>query len=113
MKLKGVWVPGTTYDVGDVVQYANDQTAYILQYPAPAGADPYDTRYWGRTNQIVNDVVGLIMDGLAMLPPVPTNISDDAIVLRDESENEYLVTVDSSGETPELTVTAIEEQGGE
>jgi len=38
---------------------------------------------------------------------VPTNISDDAITLKDESDNEYLITVDASGDTPELVVTAI------
>jgi hypothetical protein len=47
---------------------------------------------------------------------IPTNISDDAITLKDDSDNEYLITVDASGDTPELVVTeivpeAVEEAG--
>jgi len=41
---------------------------------------------------------------------VPLNISDDAIVLKDGEDNEYVITVDASGETPELVVTLIEQE---
>jgi hypothetical protein len=38
---------------------------------------------------------------------IPRNINDEAITLKDSSDNEYLITVDGSGDTPELVVTAI------
>lgn len=38
---------------------------------------------------------------------IPGNINDEAITLKDSSDNEYLITVDASGDTPELVVTAI------
>ena len=48
------------------------------------------------------------IDGLS----IPTNINDESIVLTSGS-NEYLITVDTTGETPELAVELIEPDGGE
>lgn len=64
MKLKGDYSSETTYDVGDVVRF--DSVAYHLQHPCPAGIPPVDTRYWGRTSQIISEIVSLCMDAIAM-----------------------------------------------
>ena len=42
---------------------------------------------------------------------IPTNISQDAITLKGTGDNEYLITVDDSGDTPDLVVTLITEEG--
>jgi hypothetical protein len=111
MKLKGEWDSGTTYAVGDVVRYT-DGVSYHLQNPCKAGTPPVETRYWSRTSQGVNDMVGLILDAEAddVKPAdVPKNISDDAIVLNSSTEGskkQFLITVDDDGE---LTATEIEE----
>lgn len=110
MKLKGVWAADASYDIGDVVMNPADNVVYILQYAAPAGADPKDTRYWGKLEQRLGETVGLILDGLDLVKDsIPSNISDDAIILKGSEDAEYLITVDDSGETPELDVTLVEE----
>ena len=43
-----------------------------------------------------------------MMVGIPKNLSDDALSLKTET-SEYLITVDDSGDTPELTVTEIED----
>ena len=113
MKLKGVWSADASYDIGDVVKNEEDGVVYILQYAAPTGANPKDTRYWGKVDQRTGDAVCLILDGMALvtdsLPPIPTNISDDAIILKGSEDAEYLITVDDSGETPELDVSPLDD----
>ena len=54
-------------------------------------------------------------DAIEALPDIPTNISEDAITLKGSGDNEYLITVDDSGDTPELVATLIEaaSDGGE
>lgn len=111
MKLKGDWSGGTTYNVGEMVRYT-DGVFYWLQKPCDAGVHPVDTRYWGKVNQTTAEAAGLIMDGLeSVLVKIPTNINDEAITLKGTGDTEYLVTVDDSGDTPELEVTLIEEEG--
>ena len=63
MKLKGSYKPGINYSVGDVVMYT-DGVVYHLQYSAPAGTPPVDTRYWGRANQPIQDIVSIVLDAL-------------------------------------------------
>ena len=143
MKLKGDYNPLTDYDVEDVVRFQN--AVYHLQHPCPAGVPPVDTLYWGRTSQIVEDIVNLCMDAVDMANAgdltleddltqstagkkaldahqgkvlkglidalvIPDNINDEAITLKGSGDNEFLITVDDSGETPELSVTLIEPQ---
>jgi len=114
MKLKGTYNGETTYSVGDVVLY-EDGVSYLLNKPCKAGTPPVKTLYWERLQQPFQEVVGLIMDGLSALgseieSKIPTNISDDAITLKGTDDAEYLITVDDSGDTPDLTVTLIEEE---
>lgn len=106
MNLKGTWDAATTYNIGDVVMY--EEFAYHLQNAAPAGASPADTRYWGKLNGVLCDVVKMAMD---VMTAIPDNINDEAIVLKGTGDTEYAITVDDSGDTPDLAVTAIEEEG--
>ena len=108
MNLKGTWDAAVTYNKEDVVWY--DGFAYHLQNPAPAGASPADTRYWGKLNGVLCDVVKMAMD---VMDTVPDNINDEAIVLKGTGDAEYAITIDDSGDTPDLAVTAIEEEEGE
>ena len=94
-----------TYDVGDIVIYTDD-VVYHLQKPCPAGTAPVDTRYWSRTDGVTAEMVLLIRDALGN---VPKNIDDESIVLK-SGDNEYLITVDDTGDTPELAVELIEEE---
>ena len=127
MKLKGKYNPATTYDVGDVVLNSNvydgetlvhngDEVVYALQKEAPAGTGPLDTLYWGRVEQTVGAVVKFIMDlSDAVEGLVNSRISKDAIALSGAGENpkEYIITVDESGDTPELVVTEASEESGD
>ena len=107
MKLKGAWDGETTYDVGDVVRYSNGDVC-ILQNPCKAGVTPLENKFWGRADGITSAIVNFAMDAIELAElNIPKNISEDAITLKDESDNEYLITVDASGDTPELVVTAV------
>ena len=120
MNYKGAYASGTSYSVGDVVVYT-DNVAYWLQKPAVAGTPCHDTLFWGRCDDEIQDTVLMfhsILSGISSdiadintaIANIPTNINDEAITLKDESDNEYLITVDASGDTPELAVTLIEEE---
>ena len=97
-----------TYDVGDIVIYT-DNVVYHLQKPCAAGTPPVDTRYWSRTDGTTAEMVLLIRDAIGGLH-IPDNIDDESIVLK-SGDNEYLITVDATGEVPELAVDLIEEEG--
>ena len=58
---------------------------------------------------------GKVLKGLidAVDGKVPTNINATTITLKDASDNEYVITVDTSGETPALAVTAVTSEGGD
>ena len=112
MKLKGDWDSTVTYSVGNVVRFT-DGNIYHLQRPCDAGVPPVNTLYWGMLGQDLAAAVCLILDAVEMvMAKVPTNINDEAIVLKGTDDAEYLVTVDDSGETPELSVELIEEESG-
>lgn len=104
--LKGNYQEGTKYDVGDIVVY--DNVVYHLQSPCKAGTPPKDTLYWSRVSQQTEEAVLLIMDAMALIDEkIPTNISDDAVVLKSsttDSDKEFIVTVDDDGE---LTATEL------
>ena len=103
MTLKGDYSAEVTYSAGDVVRYGD--MGYVAK-ESVTGIPPTMDLYWRRLDQDLWDVVDMILDVAAL------NVSDTAISLKGESETEYLITVDESGETPELSVTAIEEDGG-
>jgi hypothetical protein len=120
MNYKGDYAGGTSYSVGDVVVYT-DGVAYQKIKASGAGITPHDVRIWQRVPQPMQDVIKMfngmlksISSGLVELEGmIPRNISDEAITLKDDSDNEYLITVDASGDTPELVVTAVTEEAGE
>ena len=76
MKLKGDYSAETSYSKGDVVRYT-DGVTYHLLHPAPAGTPPVDTRYWGKTSQIINAIVDLCLDAVDMA-------NSDDVVLEDD-----------------------------
>ena len=108
MKLKGDWNEETSYSIGDVVRYT-DGNIYHLFKPCAAGITPIDTLYWVRTSQIVAIAAGFALD---VQEAIPKNIDDQGITLKTD-DGEYLITVDDSGDTPELEVTELEEPAEE
>ncbi len=126
MKLKGDWAALSVYDVDDVVRWENGDI-FVLQNPCAAGITPIDTMYWGKILDPIASVISMQIDMLnsmnemagsmdTIAASIPTNIDDEGIVLKGADDAEYLITVDDSGETPELDVTLIvpeEAEGGE
>ena len=111
MKLKGNWNAETTYDVGDVVKYDNGFVYHLLN-ACPAGTTPVDTRYWNQSSQTINDTVSLILDAVETLDAkIPTNIDDEGIILT-SGDHDYLVSVDATGDTPEVIAELVVEEGG-
>lgn len=102
MTYKGAYDGSTEYAIGDVVVF--DSVAYCKTKEAPAGTVPHNTLAWNRVAQPLQDVVELFH---GFLNSLPTNIDDESIVLKTE-DGEYMITVDDSGDTPELAVEAIE-----
>lgn len=76
MKLKGAYSGGTSYNLEDVVLYT-DGVSYVKLHPCPAGVPPVDTRYWGRTSQIINDIVSMCMDAVEMADSGDLTLEDD------------------------------------
>jgi hypothetical protein len=76
MKLKGDYSSGTSYSLGDVVRYT-DGVTYHLLHPCPAGTPPVDTRYWGKTSQIINAIVDLCLDAVDMANSDDVALEDD------------------------------------
>ena len=102
MNYKGDFSADETYAVGDVVVYQG--CAYQM---TKAGAStPHDVRHWKRVEQPFQEVVMMFHGAFNA---VPDNINEEAITLKTD-DGEYLITVDDSGDTPELAVTAIEEE---
>ena len=113
MKLKGDYNSGTSYSVGDVVK-ASDGFFYYLFKPCAAGTTPTDSLYWNRLEEPLATTAEMIMSFVGSVQTtieskIPTNISDEAITLT-SGDDEYLVTVDASGDEPELAVTKVEEE---
>lgn len=76
MELKGNYNAETSYSVGDVVLHT-DGVVYNLLHPCPAGTPPVDTRYWGRTSQVINDIVKLCMNAVDMANSDDVKLEDD------------------------------------
>lgn len=116
MKLKGDFSAETSYSVGDVVRWTNGDIFKLLK-PCDAGTAPVNTLYWGKILDPIASVISMVIDLMNSVSDiaatVPTNIDDEGIVLKGTGDAEYLISVDDSGDTPELDVTLIEEEGGE
>jgi hypothetical protein len=116
MNYKGAWDGSTNYDKGDVVVFT-DNVAYVAVKDPPAGIIPHDTMFWNRVGQPLQEAVimfhgafGGLTDQIAeVAESIPKNIDDKSIVLTTD-DGEYLITVDDSGDTPELAVEAIENE---
>lgn len=110
MNYKGAWSDSTDYSAGDVVVFT-DNVAYVAVKDPPAGTIPHDTHFWNRVDQPLQETV-IMFKGMfeSIANSVPKNIDDQGITLKTD-DGEYLITVDDSGDTPELEVTAIEEEG--
>ena len=100
MTLKGDYNPSTQYAEGDVVRF---QDAGYVAKESTTGIPPTKDSVWRRLDQDLWDVVDMILDVAAL------NVTDESIVLKG-TDGEYLITVDDSGDTPELAVEAIEEE---
>lgn len=98
MTLKGDYNPSTQYAEGDVVRF---QDAGYVAKESTTGIPPTKDSVWRRLDQDLWDVVDMILDVAAL------NVTDESIVLKG-TDGEYLITVDDSGDTPELAVDAIE-----
>jgi len=105
MKLKGDWDSGTTYNPGEVVRYTNNEF-YVLQRECAAGVTPIDTHWWVPVDQVTAQAAGFAMDIAAL---IPKNIDNEGIILK-SGDDEYLVSVDASGDDPEVIATLIEEE---
>lgn len=99
MNLKGDFNPSATYSEGDVVRF---QDAGYVAKEATQGIPPTKDTIWRRLDQDLWDVVDMILDVAAL------NVTDESIQLKTDN-GEYLITVDDSGDTPELAVEEIEE----
>ena len=89
----------TTYSKGDIVSYSGK----LYEAKADIGtAEDWTAAHWQEIT------IGATLTALnAAAATIPGNINDEAITLKDSSDNEYLITVDASGDTPELVVTAV------
>ena len=108
MKLRGDFDGTITYNVGDVVRAGNGDVC-ILEKPCKAGTLPIDTTFWGKAGKQTAEIVSFILDALEIESGNnPTNLSDDALILKSSTEGselEFIITVDDDGE---LTATELE-----
>ena len=88
----------TTYSKGDVRTH-NGKLYVAKQNISPA--EDWTAAHWDETT-----VAALNATTMAA---IPDNINDEAVTLSTETAD-YLITVDDSGDTPELTVTKITEE---
>lgn len=121
MKLKGNYDAVTSYSVGDIVIY--DGGVYYKYKTGPAGSgSPKDTHEWNRLEQPLDEIVLLMMDAVGIAGDAAKTevekyfINDQTLILKageGEDEKAYAVTVDATGDTPELAVEEITEEGGD
>ena len=101
-----IQLPGSmvTRSKGDIVSYSGK----LYEAKADIGtAEDWKAAHWQEIT------IGATLTALnAAAATIPDNINDEAITLSTATAN-YLITVDDSGETPELEVTAIEEEAGD
>lgn len=114
MKIKGTYSSATSYSVGDVVR-DTDGAVYVLQYAAPAGTDPKDTLYWGRVAGILADSASFAIDAMEVSAGEVEKyfINDQTLLLKageGDDEKTYAVTVDNTGDTPEIAVEEVSDE---
>lgn len=110
MRLRGDYSGEENYSAGDVVRWT-DGTAMMAKEPV-TGVPPTRTQEWERLPQYMWDVVSLIIDSIDISKAtLDSRISDDAIALKGagDTPKDYLITVDESGEDPDLAVTEVSE----
>lgn len=128
---RGVFDPGFSYNVGDVVIFDNGERAvYNLQSPAPEGTPPTDSLYWGRVGQPISDCVLLICDAVEQVEgnletaeinlyaAIESHFADDKTLVlassTEDSDKKFAITVYDDGE---IDAAEIEEEtpdeGGE
>lgn len=114
MKIKGVYNSATSYNVGDVVR-DSDGGVYVLQYPATAGTDPKNNAFWGRVAPIISDAASFAIDAMesAVDEVEKYFVNDQTLLLKageGDEEKTYAVTVDNSGDTPEIAVEEVSDE---
>ena len=111
MRLRGDYSGEENYLAGDVVRWT-DGTAMMAKEPV-TGVPPTRTQEWERLPQYMWDVVSLIIDSIDISKAtLDSRITEDAIALKGQSGSaDFLLTVDDSGDSPELDIDAIEEEG--
>ena len=102
MTLKGDYNASAEYAAGDVVRF---QDAGFVAKESTQGNPPTVDSVWRRLDQDLWDVVDMILDVAAL------NVTDESITLKTD-DGEYLISVDDSGDTPELAVEAIVAEEG-
>jgi len=121
MNYKGAYSGDTSYSVGDVTVYGG--VAYELFETAAAGTTPHDTHKWRRVAQPIQDIVILFhgtLSGMAetqaqiggAVAAISEVVQDDTTLVLATETGSYEITVDDSGDTPALAVTAVEESEG-
>lgn len=105
MNYKGAYDAGTDYNKDDVVVFT-DGIPYVAIIDPPSGSTCHDRLYWNRVEQPMSEIVTMFHGAFSA---VPKNIDDEGITLKTD-DGEYLVTVDDSGDEPDLVVTKIEEE---
>ena len=115
MKLKGDYNALTQYSAGDVVRWT-DGTAMMARETV-TGIPPTNTASWERLPQYMWDVVTLILDSIGISIDISkatldSRITEDAIALKGAGDEpkEYVITVDESGDDPDLAVTEVTEE---
>jgi hypothetical protein len=118
MKYKGAYDSGVTYDLGDVVVFT-DNVPYYMMNPAPAGTTPHDVRYWNPLPQYLGQVVMMFHDmltGLSTSAAAADSVIFDANTLVlgvDGGDDKYAITVDATGDTPDVAVALITDEDEE
>ena len=111
MKLIGDYSGDKQYSAGDVVRWTDGTASEALE--DMIGIPPTDTKRWARLPQYMWNVVTLILDSINITQAViDSRITEDTIVLKGQGgTTDYLLTVDDSGDTPELDIDAITAEG--
>jgi len=115
LNYKGAYDGSTSYSVGDVVVYTDDN-AYRLFKAAATGTGCHDMHYWQRLDQPFNEIVQMfhnMLTGLKASADAADAVIFDGntLILGVEgSDDKYAVTVDASGATPALDVAEVTEE---
>ena len=110
MKLKGDYSSVASYSKGDVVRWTDGTV--MMAKESVTGVPPTRTQEWERLPQYMWDVVTLILDSIDISKAtLDSRISEDAIALKGAGDEpkDYVITVDESGDTPDLAVTEVDD----